>query len=397
MKATLGILIISVAASSQAAFDATVFVPQTSVEHGWDIGLRAHTNHLLYVGPEFYPGNENPIAEILHGPRASLNTAPAGFHPSDIQRAYDDRAAGGGVVAIVDAYNYPNALLDFNVFSGMFGLPNESSSNATASTNHVFQVVYASGAKPASDGGWSQEMALDIEWVHAMAPRAKVVLVEAASSSFSDLIKAVDVAADLPGVTQVSMSWGGSEFASELTYDSHFQHSNVSFFASSGDQGGTKIYPSMSPNVVSVGGTTLTLASSGASEKGWSGSGGGASGFEHAPGFQSVIASLVSGRRGAPDISADADPNSGVAVYDSFAYQGFVGWFVVGGTSLASPVCAGMANSGGANRGSAEAAYIYSHSSGFTDISKGSAGANACKTGWDFVTGWGSPKSSGSF
>jgi kumamolisin len=385
---------------SRAAFDGNVFVPQSSVEHGWDIGLRAHTNHLVYVGPEFYPSQESPLLAELqlpsHGPAATLNAGPAGFHPYDLQRAYGDHSNGSGVIAIVDAFHYPNALQDFNTFSGSFGLPNEPSTNATAATNHVFQVVYASGAKPVADGGWSQEMALDIEWAHAMAPSAKIVLVEAASSGFSDLMHAVDVAVAIPGVSQVSMSWGGSEFSSEALYDAHLNHAGVTFFASSGDVGGEKTYPAMSPNVVAVGGTSLALTSSSMSEKGWAGSGGGQSQVEHTPSFQSVIASITSGRRGAPDISAEADPLTGVAVYDSFAYQGFVGWFVVGGTSVACPVCAGIANAGGVKRGSGESAYIYSHSNGFNDITKGSAGANACKAGWDFVTGWGSPKSAAS-
>ena len=397
MRRLLAILpLTAAAAASHATFDANEFVPRTSMEHAWDIGVRAHTNHVVYVGPEIFPSREDPlIAELLspsHGPSAPSNPAPAGYHPSDIQRAYGNHTSGGGVIAIVDAYHFPTALADFNTFSTTFGLPTESSTDATLTSDTVFQVVYATGSQPAVDGGWSQEMALDIEWAHAMAPGAKIVLVEAATSNFTDLFQAVDVAAGLPGVTQVSISWGGSEFGSESAFDSHFKHQGITFFASSGDVGGARDYPATSPNIVAVGGTNLSFPNGTPIERGWSGSGGGMSNAERMPPFQDIIMSLVRSRRGVPDISADADPSTGAAVYDSTAYQGFVGWFVVGGTSLSCPLCAGIANAGGARRGSNEQAYIYSHPSGFTDVTVGSSGPNLCKKGWDFVTGYGSPK-----
>ena len=371
------------------------------MEHFWDIGVRAHTNHVIYVGPEQYSNREEPLlAELLspsHGPSAQQKPAPGGYHPSDLLRAYGNQGLGSGVIAIVDAYHFPTALADFNTFSAMFGLPTEASAAETLAGNSVFQVVYASGSQPTTDGGWSQEMALDIEWAHSMAPNAKIVLVEAASSNFFDLFSAVDVAAALPGVTQVSISWGGSEFSFESGYDSHFSHQGVTFFASTGDVGGARNYPAMSPNVVAVGGTSLSFSTGSPVERAWSGSAGGMSQAERLPAFQDIIMSILHSRRGVPDISADADPNTGAAVYDSTAYQGFVGWFVVGGTSLSCPVCAGIANAGGARRGGAEQAYIYAHPSGFTDITVGSSGPNLCKKGWDFVTGWGSPKTAASF
>lgn len=384
---------------SYGAFDANLFVPRSSIEHAWDIGQRAHTNFIVYDGPEFFPNHEDPIvAELMippHGPAVSAAT-PAGFHPTDYQSAYGDRGAGSGTIAIVDAYHFPTSLSDFNTFSTMFGLPTEASSTATANSNAVFQVVYASGSQPAVDAGWSQEMALDIEWAHAMAPGAKIVLVEAATSNFSDLMHAIDVASALPGVTQVSMSWGGSEFSSEAAYDSHFNHPAITYFASTGDVGGAKNYPATSPAVVAVGGTSLTFINNLPVEHGWTGSGGGASTVERMPSFQNMIMSVLHGRRGVPDVAAVADPNTGASVYDSTPNQGFVGWFVVGGTSLSCPLCAAMANAGGAKHGSAELSYIYSHASGFTDITAGASGPNTCHRGWDMVTGWGTPKSSGS-
>ncbi|MHB8635493.1 MAG: S53 family peptidase [Fimbriimonadaceae bacterium] len=391
---------IAVASVSHAAFDADEFIPRSSMEHSWDVGVRAHTNHVIYVGPEFYPSQEGPlIAELLasvHGYSQTAGSTPAGFHPLDFQSAYGDHASGSGAIAVVDAYHFPSALADFNMFSTTFALPTEASTVPTASSNVAFQVVYASGSQPAVDGGWSQEMALDVEWAHAMAPGAKIFLVEAASSNFADLLHAVDVAAGLTGVTQVSVSWGGSEFAGESAYDGHFNHPGVSFFVSSGDVGGARDYPALSPNVVSVGGTSLTFPNGAPVERGWNGSGGGMSQAERMPSFQDVIMHLVHNRRGGPDIAAVADPSTGAAVYDSTAYQGFVGWFVVGGTSLSCPLCAGIANAGGARRGGAEQAYIYSHPTSFSDVTAGRSGPNLCKKGWDFVTGYGSPRSTSS-
>src|SRR5579862_1813207 len=280
MRRLLAILkLATMAVASQAAFDANIFVPRSTMEHAWDIGVRAHTNHVLYVGPDYFPSREDAvIAELMnppHGPSATGIPAPAGFHPTDFQSVYGDRSPGNGVIAIVDAYHFPTALTDFNTFASMFGLPTEGSTDATSSGNSVFQVVYANGSKPAADGGWSQEMAVDIEWAHAMAPGAKIVLVEAATSNFSDLFRAVDVAAALPGVTQVSLSWGGGEFNSESTYDAHLHHAGITFFAATGDVGGARDYPATSPNVVAVGGTRLTFPNSAPVELGWNGSGGG--------------------------------------------------------------------------------------------------------------------------
>jgi hypothetical protein len=387
------------AALANAQVDqANTFVPLTSMVHAWDVGFAAHTNHLIYIGAELFPSQEYPLlADMLtdHGPALGAS-GPAGFHPTDLQSAYGDHSTGAGVIAIVDAYHFPTSLHDFNSFSAQFGLKQEPSTTATASTNKVFQVVYAKGSQPATNGGWSQEMALDIEWAHAMAPGAKIVLVEAASSSFTDLFGAVQTASGLPGVTQVSMSWGGAEFGSETQYDSKMVKPGVTFFASSGDSGGVREYPAASPSVVSVGGTSLSFSGTTRLEVAWSGSGGGASTVESRPSFQSTIASIVGAKRGIPDISADANPNTGVSVYDSTAYQGFVGWFVVGGTSVACPVCAGIANAGGAKRGSNELAWIYANHGGFNDIKSGSAGANHSVAGWDFVTGWGTPHAASS-
>jgi subtilase family serine protease len=266
----------------------------------------------------------------------------------------------------------------------------------------VFQVVYASGRQPRGNCGWAQEAALDIEWAHAMAPSAKIVLVEAASNSFADLFQAVSVANSLPGVQEVSMSWGGSEFSLESTYDSNFSNAQVAYFASSGDTGGKTNYPGVSPNVISAGGTSLRMSGSNVlSETGWSGSGGGPSAYEPIAAFQAQVPALATklgNHRGTPDWSFDADPATGVSVFDSTRCQGVSGWLVFGGTSVSSPSLAGIANlaaSQGGAAGNGVGFAIYStyggpgYSLDFRDIVSGNTTYPATP-GWDFVTGIGS-------
>jgi kumamolisin len=368
--------------------DGVVIVPDSSRERPGDIGRRAHTNHLILRLPE------------------KRSYQPAGLTPAVIRAAYGlppysnagGEEAGAQVIAIVDAFDYSTALPDFNVFSQAFGLPQETGSG------DVLQVRYATGSPPDYNSGWSQEAALDIEWAHAMAPAAKIVLVEAASNSFSDLLDAVDVAGSIPGVREISMSWGGSEFWQETTDDSHFTAPDVVYFAASGDTGGKTIWPGVSPNCVSAGGTTLNVSTSGAfiSEVAWKGSGGGRSKYEMRPAYQDVIGAIVGNRRGAPDLSFDANPRTGVSVY----WQGR--WLVFGGTSVSTPSLAGIVNLAASSRGSfatstSDELYhgIYASLANsspspdpdspydFRDITAGSAGRFRCQPGWDFVTGVG--------
>jgi len=364
-----------------------VHVPDSSVEQPGERGHKAHTNHVISLrdGKPDRPGGGGP----------------AGMSPLKIRTAYGVPSSGGsGIIAIVDAFDYPTALSDFNTFSGQFGLPSEPSTNAFSDSNNVFQVVYANGTRPSGNCGWAQESALDIEWAHAMAPGAKIVLVEAASNSFADLFGAVNVAENL-GATIVSMSWGGSEFNGETAYDSYFDKPGVTYFAASGDTGGKTIYPGVSSLVVAAGGTSLMLKGDNTilSETGWNGSGGGRSAYVVTPSYQSAIANVVglNGKRGVPDFSFDADPNTGVAVYDSTRCQSLVGWMVFGGTSVSSPSLSGIVNllSGGhgSDIGTGELSVLYSNlgnAGDFNDITSGSAGSFTAAAGWDFVTGIGS-------
>ena len=357
-----------------------LIVPDTTVERLEDKSINAHTNHLIIARPNF------------------TGTAPSGETPQSLRPVYNLPASGGTqVIAIVDAYDYPTAENDLNVFSLQFGLP------PCTTANGCFKKVFANGSKPRANCGWAQEASLDIEWAHAMAPGADIILVEAKSNSFSDLFQAVDVASKLVtsdgSLGEVSMSWGGSEFSSETGYDSHFTTAGVVYFAASGDTGGKTIYPGVSPNVVSAGGTTLHREANGnfLSETGWSGSGGGKSLYENRPSYQDgvSVSSIVGAKRGVPDFSFDADPNSGVSVYDSTLCQGVSGWLVFGGTSVASPALAGIVNLAGHFYASSntELTTIYSdmsNSSDFRDITSGTAGSFNATTGWDFVTGVGS-------
>jgi subtilase family serine protease len=327
------------------------------------------------------------VTDGVGNPNASR--APTGLSPATIKTVYNFptslTAGAGKTIAIVDAYDDPTAENDLATFSSQFGLP------ACTTANGCFKKVNQTGgtAYPRKDAGWALEIALDIEWAHAIAPGAHILLVEASSNSFTNLLAAEDYAK--AHAQYVSNSWGGAEFSSEASYDSHFVQSGVSFFASSGDSGTPAQYPSASPNLISVGGTTLHFSGSTfTSETGWSGSGGGCSLYERATSSQSAFASFsqvgCGTARGTPDVSLDADPASGVSVYDSTRYQGQSGWFTVGGTSASSPMWAGRSAVAGAVVNSA---YVYGNSITYRDITSGNNGASAL-VGYDLVTGRGS-------
>ncbi len=352
-------------------------------------GFEAH--HPIHVRGEDSHGNITAIAAALRPDQTTSLT------PTAIKSAYKLPATGGSgtTIAIVDAYNDPNIENDLNVFSKQFGLPSVTSAN--------FSEVLMS-PRVQNDSGWGLEESLDTQWAHAVAPSAKILLVIAKSASGNDLLAAVDYARSQRGVVAVSMSWGGSEFSGESSYDSYFTSKNgnsITFFAASGDGGHGVEWPAVSSNVVGVGGTTLTLAANGAvsSETAWSGSGGGLSGYESEPGYQTTynIPNDAKKYRAVPDVSYDADPNSGVSVYDSYAYQGYKGWFVVGGTSVGAPQWAAIKALGGtaSNQKFYPDASGVSYASYFRDIMSGGNGSCAlyctASGGYDYVTGLGSP------
>jgi subtilase family serine protease len=326
--------------------------------------------------------------------KPDAGTSPYGLDPTAINSAYGYKtsATSGAnkTIAIVDAYHDPTAKSDLDVFSKQYGLPVLPTCTSVAQTSCFQQVNQTGGTKtPRTDAGWALEISLDVQWAHALAPGAKILLVEASSASFSNLLAAEDYAKT--HAQYVSNSWGGSEFSSEAssTYDSHFVQSGVSFFVSAGDAGLPAEYPSASPNVISVGGTTLDL-SKGVTETGWSDGGGGCSLYEPATAAQKAFGGYAqvgcNGKRATPDLSLDADPASGVSVYDSTSYQGQRGWFAVGGTSASSPMIAGHAATKGIQ---VNASTVYGSSLTFRDITVGNNGAK-CLVGYDLCSGRGS-------
>ncbi len=280
-----------------------------------------HITHAPAVSQQ--GGFAQPLLEI----KPQAGGGPTGLSPSQIKSIYGFNALSqdgtGQTIYIVNAYDAPNIAKDLQTFDTEYGLPNPTFTKSEPE------------GKPASNASWALEISLDVEWAHAIAPKAAIDLVEAASSSNTNLYGAVKWAVT-NGAHIVSMSWGGGDASGEASNDSYFNHSGVTFLASAGDTGAQVIYPSASPYVVSVGGTTLNLNSSGglASETAWSDGGGGVSKYEAEPGYQSSYGLKYSGRA-TPDVSYDADPNSGVAVYDSTRYDGQSGWWQVGGTSAA--------------------------------------------------------------
>ncbi len=330
--------------------------------------------------------------QYAHNPihvRPNASTSPTGLSPATIQSAYgfstSPTAGAGQTIAIVDAYDNPNAEADLGVFSTQYSLP-----SCTTANGCFTKVNQTGGTKyPRTNSGWALEISLDVQWAHAIAPGARILLVEASSNSFTNLMAAEDYAKTHAGY--VSNSWGAAEFSGEAAYDSHFVQPSVSFFVSSGDTGTPAQYPSSSPNVISVGGTTLNFVSGVfSSETGWSGSGGGCSLYESATVAQLNFATYgqvnCAGKRATPDVSLNADPASGMSVYDSVLYQGQSGWWTVGGTSASAPMWA--ARSAGAAT-LVNATYVYGANITFRDITSGNNGAS-CLVGYDLVTGRGS-------
>jgi hypothetical protein len=339
-----------------------------------------------------------------------------GYSPAQVEQAYGinqlniSKPGQGETIAIVDAYQAPNIQADVAAFDKQYNLP------------AINLTVVNDGATQADpSGGWDLETALDVEWAHAIAPYANIVLVEAANDNVNAagvptaLLHAVSVAASQPNVSVVSMSWGVPEFSTETQYDSAFNVAGVTFVAAAGDSGSPPIWPAVSPYVVSVGGTTLQTGNSGSygGETGWGhgvrsgflgGSGGGVSAFEKEPAYQlgSYVSSVSgadnpNGMRMSPDVSYNANPNTGVAVYD----ETNGGWLVLGGTSAGTPQWAALVALADQLRASANPAQpalnstqtltaLYQEQADFHDITSGNNGYPA-GAGYDLVTGLGSP------
>ncbi len=416
--------------------------PESSVERPEDAGVRAHTNWVFGTSNgkvvEATAQSAGPDANTTHYETpASMSCVYKVAHSGtscvpNINTPGGPQAGGWGAIAIVDAYDNPYAAYELGVFDTQFALPAAN-----------FTKVYANGngscTTPPFNAGWGLEESLDIEWAHVMAPAAKIILVEACSNSNADLFYAEYVAAGLVqntyGGGDVTNSWGQSEFSGETAYDPYFgyyYYSHVAYFASAGDSGCGAAYPSSAPWVVSAGGTTVnrnatTLAF--VSESCWAGSGGGSSTYEtwsntFASGsymgffadYQYPIFGETASRQ-TPDFAFNANPNSGVLVFDCAYASGTCYYWEVGGTSVSSPSLAGLVNRAANKLGTGhinpatgsghytpeENNFLYSQLGGaaaykanFYDVKTGSNTTTSCKgvagTGWDYCTGVGSPR-----
>jgi subtilase family serine protease len=377
--------------------------------------LEAHLQSTI-VAPDFTIEKSDAVVADDSG-----SSLPAGYSPQQIRTAYGFYEATitrhgksyiasgfGETIAIIDAYSDPNITSDAEMFDSTFGL-----SNYTTGTTPFLQIQQPDGIAPTTFrneddiAGWAGETSLDVEWAHAMAPRATILLVEAYDDSLNSLISAIQYATSVNGVVAVSMSWGSAEFPYETTLDQYLttpsghkdgygKEGGIVFTSSAGDDGSGASWPAASPYVIAVGGTDLTTTSNGTylSEVAWNGSGGGVSEIEGT---------------NAPDVAYDADPETGFAVYDSVPYEGETGWAEYGGTSAGSPQWAalfadadqGRYYDGKGSIGATEALnYIDDENINkdpiarnyFHDITSGSNGGYSAGPGYDLVTGWGTPK-----
>jgi subtilase family serine protease len=367
-----------------------------------------HTNYVVFFPASNAFAHETPssLACIY-----SLTTASPGCNPATTTLP---PTGGWGTIAIVDAFDHSLAEYDLSVFSKRFNLP------ACTTANGCFTQVFASGKRPLAcdtnpQNNWCLEIDLDIEWAHAMAPNAKIMLVEAASNSRDDLYYAVKQASqlvDAHGGGDISNSWSGGEFPEETQPypvgldDIFHQYNDIVYFAATGDRGAPAEYPGTSPYIIAAGGTSVVRDDNGnfQYENGWgvadtcsrSSSTGGPSLYEPVPVYQNGVSSIITTQRGVPDISFDGDPQSGVWVYDSKNIG--AGWLTIGGTSVSSPALAGVINiaTGHATSTVAELTKIYSGlSSHYNDYWRKSVSGNNCIysviPGYNFVTGIGSP------
>ena len=357
--------------------------------------------HVCAVGPAATARCHAILRTDIAPLAATPNATPSGYGPVDLRSAYNLSPASGNpgsgpTIAIVDAFDNPNAEADLGVYRGQYGL------GSCTTANGCFRKVDQRGGTsyPAGNVGWGQEIALDIDMASAICPNCKILLVEADDNSFANLGAAVDRAATL-GANAISNSYGGVEFSVENTsaYNGHFNHPGRAITVSSGDNGYGVEFPAASQYVTAVGGTSLTRASNtrGWSETVWSGAGSGCSAYIPKPSWQH---DANCSRRTVADVAAVADPATGVAVYDTY---GVGGWLVFGGTSVAAPIIAGVyalaENASSVTYGS----FPYSHTSSLHDVTSGSNGSCGSsylctgKTGYDGPTGLGTPNGTGGF
>ncbi|WP_329371392.1 ricin-type beta-trefoil lectin domain protein [Streptomyces sp. NBC_00669] len=332
----------------------------------------------------------------LHDDALSPRANPSGYGPSDLQQAYNLASAaassgGGATVAVTELADNPNLESDLATYRSQYGLP------ACTTANGCFRKVNGSGQQgdyPGGDPGWGTEASLDVDMVSAVCPLCHILVIEA-----GDLDAAQNLAVSL-GAHFISNSWGTGDGSGDAGADADFDHAGVVDVASSGDGGYGVSFPATSKYVVAAGGTSLhqdSGTSRGWTESAWSGSGAGCSSWESKPAWQTDTG--CGGNRTVADVSAVADPGTGVAVYDTYG-QG--GWFVVGGTSASSPIIASTFALAGAPATNA-ASVLYGHASALNDVTSGSDGSCSpsylctATAGYDGPTGLGTPNGLGAF
>ncbi|MDX6367877.1 MAG: hypothetical protein QOK30_2953 [Nocardioidaceae bacterium] len=322
------------------------------------------------------------------GKHVEKSASSSGFGPSDIRSAYGLSASSSATVAIVDAFDDPTAEADLATYRSHYNL------SPCTTANGCFKKVDATGGTnyPRKDGAWAQEISLDIDMVSATCPSCHILLVEAKTDYMTDLATAVQYAGTVRGVTAISNSYGGRDSAETTAYN----QPGIAITASTGDGGYGVKSPASYPHVIAVGGTSLTRSSGGRgwTESAWSGAGSGCSTQNAKPTWQ-LAATQCAGKANT-DVAAVADPKTGVAVYDSTGYQGWVGWMTFGGTSASSPIVASIYALSGRTAGY-PASYTWGHASGLNDVKTGDNGTCTvtvwCHSanGWDGPTGLGTP------
>jgi subtilase family serine protease len=373
----------------------------TILKPGCALDLRVGVSHC----------NTLVVGTLKRNPLASASPA-GGYGPPDLQSAYalpSSTAGGGQTVAIVDAYDDKTAEADLGTYRAQYGLA------PCTTANGCFKKVNQNGVQgsyPSNNQSWSLEISLDLDMVSAICPNCHILLVEATSNSNTNLYTAVNTAARL-GATEISNSYGGAESSSDPGSNVYFNHPGIAITASSGDSGYGVQFPAASPYVTAVGGTSLSKASNtrGWSETAWSGAGSGCSKYEAQQSWQTPFVPGCSGRVVA-DVSAVADPNTGVNVYDSncsslnsLLGNCFKGWGVVGGTSVSSPVIASVYALAGNASSVTYGSYPYSHIASLNDVTSGSNTTSGCSptylctagSGYDGPTGLGTPNGTSAF
>ncbi len=379
-----------------------VFASQSSGQTASSASLNAAGNQQVHVCEHAAPGFASCLAIVLKATGMHANVAkstPMGLTPEELQNAYELPSASAGkdqTIAIVDAYDDPNAEKDLAVYRSTFHLP------ACTTANGCFKKVDQSGGEtyPQASSSWAGEISLDLDMVSAIAPNSHILLVEANSSAFADLGLSVDTAVRL-GATEVSNSYGSEENAQDASAMAHYyDHPGVAITVSAGDSGYGVQLPAAYSTVIAVGGTKLSHAKNarGWTESAWSGTGSGCSKYISKPSWQKDSGCQ---KRTVADVSAVADPDTGVAVYDSYENYG-TNWAVYGGTSASAPIIAGVYALAG-NAAQASASYLYSHSADLNDVTSGSNGTSVpaylstAGKGFDGPTGLGTPRGSDAF